>query len=112
MKHLVLFDGPCPLCHKAIHAIAKRDCKKEFYFSTLQGETAKRFELPPIDSLILVEDFEKTPRLFVEGKAVQRIAKLLGYRLFCPRWFYRLIARNRYTICKRPQDCASLRILP
>lgn len=112
MKHLVLFDGPCPLCHKAVHAIAKRDKKKQFAFASLQGETAKKFDLPPIDSVILVENFQTNPQIYVEGKAVARIAKHLGRFLYLPNWLYRFIAKHRFKVCKRGADLSNIEILP
>lgn len=112
MKHLVLFDGPCPLCHKALHMIAKRDKKKLFAYAALQGKTAERFSLPACDTVVLIEDFESDPQIFIEGKAVRRIAKHLGYFIPFPTWLYRLIARNRYKLCKRPRPFSSDILLP
>ena len=112
MKHLVLFDGPCPMCHRAVFAIAKRDYHKLFCFSSLQGETAKKFKIPAVDSVILIENFESYPKIFVEGRAVGRITKLLGYWLYCPNWLYRIIAKNRKKICKLGPDISKIKLLP
>ncbi len=112
MKYLILFDGPCFLCHRAILAVVKRDHEGIFFFAPLQGETAQKFHLPPGDSVVLVEDFEGRPKIFVEGRAVNRIAKILGYTIFCPNWLYRLIAKNRNKICKRGPNISQIRLLP
>ncbi|MCH9610629.1 MAG: hypothetical protein S4CHLAM81_06530 [Chlamydiales bacterium] len=112
MKHLILFDGPCLLCHKAILAIAKRDKRQLFVFSSLQGETAKRFDLPAVDSVILIEDFEKAPKIYVEGRAFGRIARLLGRFAYCPNWLYRIIARNRSKLCHTKRDISKIPQLP
>lgn len=111
MKHLVLFDGPCPLCHRAVYAISKRDHKKLFCFSSLQGEMAKKFDLPPVDSVILIEDFETDPKIYVEGKALRRIAKHLGRFFYCPNWLYRIIAKNRSKVCKSGPDISKIKTL-
>ena len=112
MRHLVLFDGPCPLCHKGVHAIFKRDKKGLFAFASLQGETAKKFDLPKVDSVVLIEEFETNPKIYVEGKALMQIARHLGRFFYCPNWIYRIIAKNRFKICKKGPDISKIKLLP
>lgn len=114
MKHLVLYDGQCGFCNKAVLFILSRDKEALFGFAPLQGQTAKKYvpervKLIP-DTLILIENFqEESPQIFTESKAVFRIGKELGgvYKAigslqalpsiaFDP--FYRLIARHRHKL--------------
>ena len=112
MKHLILFDEPCLLCHKAVHAIAKRDRQGLFAFAPLSGETAKRYPLLEIDSVVLIENFEGDFQIYYEGKAVRRIARHLGRPLYLPNWLYRLIAKRRMKLCKRAPDISHIKLLP
>jgi predicted DCC family thiol-disulfide oxidoreductase YuxK len=113
-KHLIFFDGDCPLCHRAIRYVIAQDRKKIFYFSPLQGKTAEREigdfnqKNPELDTLILLENYESSEKkLFVEGRAILKIFwhlggahAFLGLLSFLPSSlfdaFYRFIAKRRY----------------
>lgn len=131
MTHLVLFDGECALCHRAVRTLLSVDRDRRFFFAPLQGATAKKFLPPPIslDSLILIENFEGThPKIWRYGKGALRICwhlsgcyKLLGLLSFLPRWpidpLYRLIARNRHLLIRATpsgslEEMAEGRLLP
>lgn len=113
MKHLLLYDETCPLCNRSVHIILKRDKKKKFLFSPLQGKTAEKVlkKLPPdLDTLILVENFESNKEhILMEGKGALRICFHLGgiyfplgLLSFLPTFafdaFYRFIAKRRYRL--------------
>ncbi|MCP5469419.1 MAG: DUF393 domain-containing protein [Chlamydiales bacterium] len=113
--NLILFDGPCPLCHKAVHWIAAHDKKDLFRYSTLQGETAKQFALPKTDSVVLIEDFDRHPKIYIEGEALKRIAprfKWIPTKML--NWAYRKIAKERYRLCRCTTDLSHIKpkILP
>ncbi len=120
MKHLIFYDGTCPLCHRAIRFILGADRKKLFAFASLEGSTAHK-ELkewksahPQEDTLVLLEDYQTAhPHLWIEGRAILKICWLLGgkYRLlgwmaFLPpplfNLAYRWVARRRYRLFSGP----------
>lgn len=112
MAYLVLFDGECALCNRAVRALIQADRNQLFLFAPLQGETASKLVAPPIplDTLILVEGFHShQPRLLRYGKGALRICwhlpgwyKGIGLLSFLPAWaidpLYRLVARNRHLL--------------
>ena len=126
-KHLILYDGECPLCNRAIRVILKDDRKKVFLFSSLQGKTAQRllsgtpFIEPPYHTLVLVQNYGRTKqKILIEAKGSLRIVLLLGGKYaflgllsFLPSFLfdlaYRWIAKRRYrlfskTVNIRPED--------
>lgn len=44
---LVLFDGPCPLCQRAVRALLHRDRDGRLRFASLEGSTARALGLAP-----------------------------------------------------------------
>ncbi|MFN0064615.1 MAG: thiol-disulfide oxidoreductase DCC family protein [Chlamydiales bacterium] len=95
---IIFFEGECPLCHRAVLFILKRDRKKLFLFAPLGGKTALE-KLPrpiPQETLILLDG----GKIYSEGKAIAKICWRLGgvYRLFAyfPSWIYRRIAKHRH----------------
>jgi predicted DCC family thiol-disulfide oxidoreductase YuxK len=133
-KHIIFYDGDCGFCNQTIHIILKADTKKIFAFASLQGKTAYKFlhnlpaNLRKMDSIILVENFEKTNyKIYVMSHAIFRICWLLGglWTLwgslnFLPAclfdWAYRLVALIRRKIfiskCIIPSEDEKSRFLP
>ena len=116
MKHVIFYDGECPLCNRAVRFILSADRKHRFYFAPLQGKTAEKklshffLKNPELDTLVLLQDFEtRDEKLLIEGKGALRILWLLGGKYAWAGWlsflpsllfdsFYRLIARNRFKL--------------
>ena len=113
--HLILFDGNCPVCNRAVGHILRIDREKLFVFSPLEGQSAKRLlgdrydRYLKIDSLVLIENYEKSPIIRVYSKAALRIYwllggkySLIGFLCFLPSFIgdflYRLIASHRYRL--------------
>ena len=110
-RKIILFDGTCVLCKKAVHFIISRDPKGTFSFASLQSDLAKNLlkekGLDPdsFDSLVLIEKED----FFYESTAVLKIASqlsfpwnLFGLFLWLPKTLrdpiYKLIARNRFSV--------------
>jgi predicted DCC family thiol-disulfide oxidoreductase YuxK len=130
MKHLILFDGECPLCQNMVRRIYALDKNKAFFFAPLQGKTSKQFfkeshqQMLEKNTLILIENYLKpSHRLWIYGRAVCRIFWLIGGKWKMISWlcflpvgvnvFYRFIARHRHLLSENassplPED----RILP
>lgn len=108
-RAIVLFDGHCPLCSRAVRFILPRDPRGHFHFAPLESSIGKELlashGLPTsgIDTLVLIERDEVSLR----STAALRIARKLrfpwplfaAFRLV-PRFLrdavYRAVARRRY----------------
>ncbi|MBC6415554.1 MAG: DUF393 domain-containing protein [Bdellovibrionales bacterium] len=119
-KTIIFFDGLCELCSRFVNFVLKRDKNEFFLFTSLQGETAKKYvsskDIKNLKSIIV---FEKGD-LFKESRALKIIFKKLYPRIsffmfFIPPFifniFYRWIAKRRYNwfgkreqIYQIPQD--------
>jgi len=110
---LVLFDGVCGFCDRAVRWLLARDPDGRLRFAPLQGETAAALrarhpEIPDeADTVVYVEAIEGVERVFLRSEAVFRlVAQLRGpwRRLAWLRWIprpitdlgYRLFARARF----------------
>jgi len=119
---LVLFDGVCGFCDRAVRWLLARDPAGRLRFAPLQGEAAAalRARHPEIpgenDTVVYVETVEGVERVFLRSEAVFRlIAQLDGpwRRLAWLRWIprsiadlgYRLFARIRYRLFGRLDAC-------
>jgi predicted DCC family thiol-disulfide oxidoreductase YuxK len=133
-KHLVFFDGDCPLCNILVRFLLKVDKTACFVFSPLKGKTAAKElkDMPELlndlDTMVFLEKYqENDQKLLLKGKAALRIAwylgglwKILGFLSFLPAFpfdlFYRLIAKNRYKLfCSKkdlPKQSFEDRFLP
>lgn len=119
---MVLFDGDCSVCSRAIQFIALRDKKKIFQFAPLQSskgiELLKDFSINPtqLNSLV-VKDGKK---LFTHSTAVLQIIKNLsgGWKLLyigvlLPRIIrdklYTFVAKRRHNIFRNNVSCENIR---
>jgi predicted DCC family thiol-disulfide oxidoreductase YuxK len=117
-KPVILFDGVCNLCNRAIQFIIKRDKKKQFLFASLQGKTGsellKQFDLPAdqFNSFVLIEN----KKAYTRSTAALRVAKKLSggwsilYGLlilppFLRDPLYNLIAKKRYKWFGKRDEC-------
>lgn len=116
---IILFDGVCNLCSRAVRIVLKRDRRREFRFAAMQSEAGRKLlakaGLPEggVDYLVLVEG----GRSYTKSDAVIRIAARLTPLWRCwalvarlvPRFLrdlkYDLIARCRYRIFGRSSAC-------
>jgi predicted DCC family thiol-disulfide oxidoreductase YuxK len=122
---LVLFDGVCGFCDRAVHWLVERDPGQRLRFAALQGATAAALrsrhpEIPDhVDALVYIDASDGTERVYLRSEAVLRVCAALerrprglwlferlpraladlGYRLFA-RWRYRLF--GRFDACRVP----------
>lgn len=116
---VVLFDGVCNLCSKAVQLIIRHDPGAYFRFASLQSDMGKALlaekdipapEVP--ESLVLIEG----DKAWQYSSAALRIARRLKswHRflypfIFLPLWLrdpvYKWIARNRYRWWGRKEQC-------
>ena len=133
---ILLFDGLCPLCNRAVRFVLRRDRQGTVRFGPLQGETARAIlarhpALENLDTLVLVETEQGSgvERVFVRSEAVLRVAASLGgpwrgalAARAVPRVLrdaaYDLVARlrhrafGRYAACPAPDPAHAARFLP
>lgn len=120
-EHLIFFDKECPLCHRAVRHVIVMDRERHFLFAPLKGETAQDILVGPqaplqkANSLVLVENYDSTDRLFwTRSKAIARIywlsgRKVLGSLSFLPAalgdWIYKIVADHRHQFkLKMPKE--------
>lgn len=105
---IIIFDGVCNLCNRAVQFILKYDPYGKFVFTAMQSETGKNLRqsyhiAPSVDSIILIEG----DHAYSNSDAALRIARRLvglwpffyGF-IIVPKPIrdavYKFIARNRY----------------
>lgn len=117
-KNVIVFDGQCVLCSAFFRFVLKHDDRKQFHFMVAQtpaGEALYRFyglKAADYDTNLVILNEELHERLhgFFE------VAKLIGwpwrllnvFRILPDRlldWVYYRIARNRYRLFGRREDC-------
>ena len=115
---VVLFDGVCNLCNRAVDFIIRRDHREIFQFASLQSaagrEIARRYCVPRRmwRSVILVQN----DRVYGGSTAALKIAAklswpwpILSLGLAVPRrlrdWIYSLMTTNRYRIFGKRSSC-------
>ena len=105
-KNIIFFDGQCNLCDRFVNFVFKRDSKRKFYYSSLQGETARQL-LEEKDRDLKSIVFFKRGTVFKKTQAIEEIIITIH-----PHWvwlfrmlpqslynvFYRLVAKSRYRI--------------
>jgi predicted DCC family thiol-disulfide oxidoreductase YuxK len=116
---VVLYDGTCGLCHKSVRFILRHERDHELKFAPLQGETAaalraRHREIPEtLESVVLVDDghVRLRSKAFAYSARHLRAPWRWGYAM---RWLpgflmdlgYRVIAKIRYRIWGRADECA------
>ena len=109
---VLLYDGTCGVCNKAVQFIIRHDRQRSMLFAAVQSRfgmavRARHPELEGIDSIVLVEKYLVDERVFFKSDAALRVAGYLGgaWRLFLigyvvPRairdFFYDEFAKRRY----------------
>jgi len=122
VSHLVLYDGVCGLCDRAVAFLLDHDRDGVLTFAPLQGQTVaelrRRTTLPPeLETMLFVEDFG-TPneRVSFRSTGVLRMLGRIGGFWRVVSWLrivprpirdlvYRTIARHRYRWFGRFDQC-------
>ena len=120
---IILYDGACGLCNRFNLFTLRRDKRGIFRFATLQSEFASALLKPhganPEDlDTFYVALGKDTPheRLLVRSRAALYVLRTIGGAWKIPTllgllptfildFFYRVIARNRYSLFGRHQLC-------
>ena len=116
---IIFFDGYCQLCNNAIDWLLRRDTKNQFFFASLQGQTAQKLltgiyksDFIEKDTLIYLRNqvpLEKSTAILMILIDLGGLWKAMGILLIFPRplrdWIYFFIAKNRYRILKKRTHC-------
>ena len=115
LQRVIFFDGVCGLCNAWVDFILKRDRAGIFSFAPLQGNYAKEMEPEASENLNTMIYHASGQRYYRTG-AILRILRDLGgiwylawvfwfVPFFIRDFFYGLIARNRYRIFGKKENC-------
>lgn len=122
-KAIVLYDGVCGLCNRAVQFLLKRDRHDRLQFASLQSDVAAKvlqrhgLDHKSLDTVYAVLNYgEPNETLLAKGDAFLFFAKSIGGiwnvarvgRIF-PRpfrnWLYDFIARHRYQVFGKSESC-------
>lgn len=121
-SHLVLFDGQCAVCNRAVQFLLDHDAERRLHFAPLQGTTAadllqRHPELEELDTLVYVNQLGAADeKIQVHSAAVFAISRLLPAPW---RWVaaasvlpraasdaaYRKFAASRYSLFGTADTC-------
>jgi predicted DCC family thiol-disulfide oxidoreductase YuxK len=116
--NIIIFDGLCNFCNNSVNFIIKRDRENVFLFTPMQSKSAQdliakyQVENVGFDTFLLI----KNDKCYYRTDAALEITRNLSsfwflFRAFkvLPRsfrdYFYRLFARNRYSIFGKMDFC-------
>ena len=116
---IIVFDGVCNLCNGAIQFMIKRDKKRQFRYTSLQGALGKQLlaerNIDPskIDSIILIEPdvayYYKSSAALEISKGLSGMYPLMSIFLIIPSpirdFVYDIIAKNRYKWFGKKESC-------
>ncbi len=119
---IVLFDGVCNLCHKSVQFCLKYESTSKIpllHFASLQSKTGQKIlsenNMPAnyLNSVLVIDVdgtiYEKSSGVFYLSKYLRFPFSLLRAFSFLPvsftDWVYSLIARHRYKVFGRADQC-------
>ncbi len=123
MSHLVLYDGLCGLCNRAVRFVLRHDEKKRFAFASMQSELGRRilrkngYAPDKLDTFVLVVNYEsESESVLARSDAASFIVRelggwcrFIGVTRILPRpvrdRIYDLIATNRYSWFGKYDSC-------
>ncbi len=117
-ENLIVFDGECVLCSGFFRFMLKHDREEKFLFATAQSTLGQRLcsdlslrtdeletNLVIIDGLV----FQKLDAFAAAMRALPGIWSAFSICRFLPDFlkihFYNAIARNRFAILRRNEEC-------
>lgn len=113
---IIYFDGVCNLCDHFVSFLVKQDSQHLFYFSSLQGQTARK-QLQPLDLGLETIIYSDHGTIFYRSTAVLKVMlELGGYLKFLAHIMllfplpmrdavYDWVARNRYSFFGKKETC-------
>ena len=120
---IVLYDGVCGLCNRAVQFLLKRDRHDRFRFASLQSDFAATLlrrhgvDHQDLDTIYVVLNHGETNEaLLAKSDAFLRFTKEIGgvwslarFGKIIPRpirnWLYDFVARHRYQVFGKYKAC-------
>jgi predicted DCC family thiol-disulfide oxidoreductase YuxK len=122
-EHLVLFDGTCGVCSRAVRFVMRRDRSGVFRFASLQGEPGRAALAragvadPDPGTFVVVTQWREAPTPLTRSRAALFVAAHLSWPW---RWLrllrvlpaaaldgaYDFVARHRHRLLRGPKACA------
>ncbi len=116
--HIIIFDGVCNFCNGTVNFIIKRDPKGIFSFTPMQSEIGQeliqKYHTSKVgtDTFLLIKNgncYERTDAALEVTRDLTGFWYLFRALKILPRpirdYFYRLFARNRYTLFGKRESC-------
>jgi predicted DCC family thiol-disulfide oxidoreductase YuxK len=117
-RPVILFDGVCNLCNRAVQFVIRHDRKKIFLFATLQGnegqKLSQQYQLPMNNwnSFVLIEN----GKIYTCSTAALKVArnlnglfKLAYAFMIIPKFIrdgiYKWVSNNRYKWFGKRTEC-------
>ena len=115
-KDIVFFDGVCHLCNFFVDWVVSKDSEHQFYFASLQGQTAKKIlpseEQKNISTVIVYHEgllLKRSEAVFHILSKLPGAFHLLSRLQILPRsltdFFYLQIAKNRLSWFGQRASC-------
>lgn len=122
-KAIVLYDGVCGLCNRAVQFLLKRDRHDRLQFASLQSDLAANLlnkhgiDHKNLDTVYAVLNYgESNETLLAKGDAFLFFGKAIGgiwtvaqAGRIIPRpvrnWLYDFVARHRYQVFGKSESC-------
>ena len=116
-KPIIFFDGVCGLCDRFVTWVLKRDRRRIFFFSPLQGQTASRsLGIPYSEELLKTIVLKEDSILYYRSDAVFKILwqlggiwKIVALLRYLPKgirdWGYNMVSGHRYQWFGRSETC-------
>ena len=122
-KAIVLYDGVCGLCNRAVQFLLKRDRHDRLQFASLQSDVAARvlkrhgMDAKSLDTVYAVLKYgQPDETLLAKGDAFLFFARVIGgiwsvaqVGRIIPRpirnWLYDFVARHRYQVFGKSESC-------
>ena len=122
-KAIVLYDGVCGLCNRAVQFLLKRDRHDRLQFASLQSDLAANLlnkhgiDHTKLDTVYAVLNYgDSNETLLAKGDAFLFFGKAIGgiwtvaqAGRIIPRpvrnWLYDFVARHRYQVFGKAESC-------
>ena len=110
---IVFFDGVCNLCNQSIDYMIQQPELDEFMFSSLQGETSKKYltsdEINDLNTVVVIDGANKYTKSSAALHMLGKVNYLWKIFFIIPEFIrngvYSFIAKNRYKFWGSRDTC-------